>query len=787
MPDHYPDKTNKGISASKFMGREDDGSGALTTKDFSTKTGKLANITRRVTIRVGKVEKRSAINAEKITKVKNITQLRKENVDKKIGGSSSGLLDALNGINDNVNGMLAILSERQRFEKKVASDERKAAEKQGRGASEKKLESKAFDGLKGIAKKVLAPAMSLWDRLWEFLTTILLGRVAIKLWDWISDKKNQDKIKAIGRLFKDWWPAMLTGFVLFGTGMGRFITWMGAKLVAWGWTLLKTVIPVLWKAITAMGPWGWAALGAGAAIYGTGKLLGKDKVVENETVRADTSREALEEAESTEDLSAGDREAIVQGTRLKDAGGGGSLNTMPDQFNDPLGLRNDPTGMGGMGLNQGGQVPGSGNSDSVSAKLTPGEFVVSAPAVQQWGADTFSAMNAMGGGGNTGSISRGFSEGGLVSKNMWNPMNWFGGSGSGEKKGVTDKDKSKLTPEKGGISRNAKALLNTIRWAEGTLKPGGYNTWFGGRTDMDLTKMTIDEVVAEQKRRLSAGEATYGKYTSAAVGAYQMMLPEQFAPRAGLNGSSLFTPENQDKMAIAAYMKGRLSNKEIDSPISRETIAKISGVWSSLPTMSGASAHGQPVKKYSDLENVYNKNLKSLDPNSYSAATTSIALGKGSTSVPGGGGSRGKNQRAWWDVLGWAGTGKSDQQKIAEQKEKKQRAWWDVLGWAGTGKRKKKGENQFSETGINIGLWGEMEKKSQINAKSYNINELLKAQQSNKTNIKQPQKRTTTIAYDQEMAAQQNASMPGSAMNLPSINPSAMISPPKIAVLGISV
>ena len=159
MPDHYPDTTNKGISASKFM----DGSSALGKE---SNVGKLANITRRVTIRVGKVEKRSSINAEKITKLKNITQLRKENVDKKIGGSSSGLLDALNGINDNVNGMLAILSERQRFEKKVASDERKAAEKQGRGASEKKLESKAFDGLKGIAKKVLAPAMSLWDRLW---------------------------------------------------------------------------------------------------------------------------------------------------------------------------------------------------------------------------------------------------------------------------------------------------------------------------------------------------------------------------------------------------------------------------------------------------------------------------------------------------------------------------------------------------------------------------------------------------------------------------------------------
>ena len=131
MPDHYPDTTNKGISASKFM----DGSPALGKE---SNVGKLANITRRVTIRVGKVEKLSAINAEKITKLKDITKLRKENVDKKLdGGSSSGLLDALNGINDNVNGMLAILSDRQRFEKKAAADERKAAEKASRGASEK--------------------------------------------------------------------------------------------------------------------------------------------------------------------------------------------------------------------------------------------------------------------------------------------------------------------------------------------------------------------------------------------------------------------------------------------------------------------------------------------------------------------------------------------------------------------------------------------------------------------------------------------------------------------------
>ena len=127
MPDHYPNTTNKGISASKFM----DGSPALGKE---SNVGKLANITRRVTIRVGKVEKVSALNAEKITKLKNITQLRKENVDKKISGSSSGLLDALNGINDNITGMMSILIEQQKFDRKKAENERKESEKARRGA-----------------------------------------------------------------------------------------------------------------------------------------------------------------------------------------------------------------------------------------------------------------------------------------------------------------------------------------------------------------------------------------------------------------------------------------------------------------------------------------------------------------------------------------------------------------------------------------------------------------------------------------------------------------------------
>jgi hypothetical protein len=53
------------------------------------------------------------------------------------------------------------------------------------------------------------------------------------------------------------------------------------------------------------------------------------------------------------------------------------------------------------GFNKGGEVPGSGNTDTVPAMLTPGEFVMSKGAVQQYGVDTLEGMNAAAGGTNT--------------------------------------------------------------------------------------------------------------------------------------------------------------------------------------------------------------------------------------------------------------------------------------------------------------------------------------------------------------------------------------------------
>ena len=61
-----------------------------------------------------------------------------------------------------------------------------------------------------------------------------------------------------------------------------------------------------------------------------------------------------------------------------------------------------------QGFSGGAKVPGGfGGGDKVPALLEPGEFVVSKGAVQKYGADTFAAMNSMGGGTNRPKILEG--------------------------------------------------------------------------------------------------------------------------------------------------------------------------------------------------------------------------------------------------------------------------------------------------------------------------------------------------------------------------------------------
>ena len=194
---------------------------------------------------------------------------------------------------------------------------------------------------------------------------------------------------------------------------------------------------------------------------------------------------------------------------------------------------------------------------------------------------------------------------------------------------------------------NQQALLDTIAYAEGTSGPEGYNTWFGGRNDMDLSKMTVNEVVQEQKRRLASGEATYGQYTSAAVGRYQMMYPEKAAVAAGFDpATTLFTPENQDRMVIAKYLKGQagLTQEQIDGPLTPEIIDRLAPVFASFPNLFGPDAkgrvgtntsyYGQGGKSKEQLMQKYSENLQRSSSNPPLRPTNNSRFSGSQSSLP---------------------------------------------------------------------------------------------------------------------------------------------------------
>ena len=84
----------------------------------------------------------------------------------------------------------------------------------------------------------------------------------------------------------------------------------------------------------------------------------------------------------------------------------------PQRVTEKLGEMGHWKGGGPVrGFNTGGEVPGTGNKDTVPAMLTPGEFVMSKGAVNKYGTDTLENMNAAAGASAPSSKSSGDNEG----------------------------------------------------------------------------------------------------------------------------------------------------------------------------------------------------------------------------------------------------------------------------------------------------------------------------------------------------------------------------------------
>ena len=151
-----------------------------------------------------------------------------------------------------------------------------------------------------------------------------------------------------------------------------------------------------------------------------------------------------------------------------------------------------------------------------------------------------------------------------------------------------------ITPER-------RALLNTIRYAEGTWKEGadvGYRVMFGG----SLMK-TLD-------RHPDRINYTSG-YASAAAGAYQFMPATwRLAVRAlDLVG---FGPHAQDQAALYLIQRRGALPLADRGILSKDLAAKLAPEWASFPTLRNRSYYGQPVVKYGRLKRFYEANLARL-------------------------------------------------------------------------------------------------------------------------------------------------------------------------------
>lgn len=151
-----------------------------------------------------------------------------------------------------------------------------------------------------------------------------------------------------------------------------------------------------------------------------------------------------------------------------------------------------------------------------------------------------------------------------------------------------------ITPER-------QALLNTIRYAEGTWKNGervGYQVMFGGSLMPSLDR---------HPNRVNYSS----RYASDAAGAYQFMsfTWNMIVQKLGFRD---FQPEAQDQGALFLVQRRGALDLADRGEFTPELAARLAPEWASFPTLRGHSFYGQPVKRFADLRRFYEENLALL-------------------------------------------------------------------------------------------------------------------------------------------------------------------------------
>ena len=341
----------------------------------------LAGVTRKIVVRVGAIEK---IVGGKLPTMES--------------GKDSGV--GLKRVTTLLDDIIEILKNQNKAEGKRLEEDRKASERDSRNKRESLLEGGLGFAFRA-AEKVMAPVKSLLSRIMDFIMYAFLGRVAIKLLRWFSDKGNKKKVDAIIRFLKNSWPFLLTLYLRFGTSLGRFIGKLGGVLAKGALRLAGLGAKLLAKAgLKGAGKFASFALGprgkAVAAVAGVAADVAIMSTASNAIGNFGSIGGDVNKKPPTEPQQYSGGGFVIPrfggggfnfGNILKGAGSFGPLAMLLSGANK-------------VGEMFNGFVSGEKGIDKIPAMLSHGEFVMSAGAVRKYGVDALEAMNAAGGGTN---------------------------------------------------------------------------------------------------------------------------------------------------------------------------------------------------------------------------------------------------------------------------------------------------------------------------------------------------------------------------------------------------
>ena len=259
-------------------------------------------------------------------------------------------------IAESVSNIADILKDQYNLKKQNKEFDRRKAQRDKRKLDKENL-TKGFGALLKTFDKVTKPVRGFFDIIFNFIKNILLGKFLIGLVDFISKPENQKKLKNILSFLGQHWKKLLSLYLVFGTGLGKFVFGF-SKILITGAVKLTAAI---------------ASLIAAKRLRGFGKLAGAARFLKG--------RAGL--------IGTGVATALTVGGTMA---GVDSLGFSEGGLVQPI--------FNFFGFNGGGEVGGPSGTDKVPAMLTDGEFVMSRGAVQKYGVAQLEAMNAAGGGTN---------------------------------------------------------------------------------------------------------------------------------------------------------------------------------------------------------------------------------------------------------------------------------------------------------------------------------------------------------------------------------------------------